>query len=94
MAVAMAAEQWERETSSRGAMLALAVDHARFANAFSRHRETRSLVAVEECVVTARFSVSRRTLDRWMRDVLLGFPRPLLINHRLCFSLARLAAQK
>jgi len=43
-------------------------------------------------VVTARFGVSRRTLDRWMRDVTLGFPRPLVINNRLYFSLSEIEA--
>jgi len=42
--------------------------------------------------VTARFGISRRTLDRWLRDNVLNFPRPLVINHRLYFALAEIEA--
>lgn len=42
--------------------------------------------------VIARFGISRRTLDRWLRDNVLNFPRPLVINHRLYFALAEIEA--
>lgn len=42
--------------------------------------------------VTARFGISRRTLDRWLRDSVLNFPRPLVINHRLYFALGEIEA--
>jgi predicted DNA-binding transcriptional regulator AlpA len=50
------------------------------------------VLALPSKAVTARFDISRRTLDRWMRDVTLVFPRPLVINRRLYFSLSEIEA--
>jgi hypothetical protein len=41
---------------------------------------------VPATLVAREFSITRRTLSRWIVDVRLGFPRPTEINGRLYFS--------
>jgi hypothetical protein len=36
-------------------------------------------------LVWTRFSVTDRTLDRWLANPSLKFPRPMIINHRRYF---------
>jgi predicted DNA-binding transcriptional regulator AlpA len=36
--------------------------------------------------LAAEFGISRRTLSRWLRDNVLGFPRPRCVNRRLYFE--------
>ena len=36
--------------------------------------------------VTARYGIVGRTLDRWLDDAELGFPKPTVINKRRYFS--------
>ena len=43
-------------------------------------------------IVWTRYSVTSRTLDRWVADPRLGFPRPILINRRRYFSADAIAA--
>jgi hypothetical protein len=38
-------------------------------------------------VLTARYSVVSRTIDRWLADAGLGFPQPLTINKRRYWDL-------
>lgn len=38
-------------------------------------------------LVWTRFGVTDRTLDRWLIDPLLGFPRPMMIKGRRYFFL-------
>jgi predicted DNA-binding transcriptional regulator AlpA len=38
-------------------------------------------------LVWTRFGVTDRTLDRWLANEALKFPRPLVINHRRYFVL-------
>jgi hypothetical protein len=40
----------------------------------------------------ARYRVSDRTIDRWVRDPRLNFPKPLVINGRRFFDEAEIAA--
>jgi hypothetical protein len=40
----------------------------------------------------ARFGVVDRTLDRWVADPRLKFPRPVIINKRRYFRLSELEA--
>jgi predicted DNA-binding transcriptional regulator AlpA len=59
-------------------------------------RETRAKDDdTKEILLTARqtcerYSKSIRTLNRWLNDPELGFPRPIWINDRRHFSLAEL----
>jgi hypothetical protein len=41
-------------------------------------------------MVQQRYSVSDRTLDRWLRDPKMGFPEPVYINRRRYFEEAEL----
>jgi predicted DNA-binding transcriptional regulator AlpA len=43
-------------------------------------------------LVWTRFGVTSRTLDRWIGDDDLGFPRPMLINKRRYFLLGEIEA--
>jgi hypothetical protein len=36
--------------------------------------------------VLERYEITDRTLDRWLADTAMNFPRPLVINHRRYFS--------
>ncbi len=36
--------------------------------------------------VCARYHIADRTLDRWLADPTMEFPRPLIINNRRYFS--------
>jgi predicted DNA-binding transcriptional regulator AlpA len=36
--------------------------------------------------VCERYQITDRTLDRWLADPKIGFPRPLTINRRRYFS--------
>jgi hypothetical protein len=36
--------------------------------------------------VCARYAITDRTLDRWLADSAMNFPRPLVINRRRYFS--------
>ena len=49
---------------------------------------------VRAAEVPARFGISTRTLERWLRDKSLGFPRPAKINGRRYFSNRKLRAFK
>lgn len=40
--------------------------------------------------VCTRYCISRRTLDRWLASDVLGFPTPLVINHRRYWRLAQI----
>ena len=40
--------------------------------------------------VCTRYSISRRTLDRWLANSGLGFPAPLVINGRRYWRLAQI----
>jgi hypothetical protein len=40
--------------------------------------------------VRLRYGVSFRTLDRWVADQALGFPRPVVISNRRYFRVADL----
>jgi predicted DNA-binding transcriptional regulator AlpA len=42
--------------------------------------------------VWARFGITDRTLDRWLADENLKFPRPLIINRRRYFFLDEIEA--
>jgi predicted DNA-binding transcriptional regulator AlpA len=42
--------------------------------------------------VMARYQVSDRTIDRWLDDPRLKFPRPIVINRRRYFRLSELMA--
>ena len=42
--------------------------------------------------VCERYGVSDRTLDRWLADPEMEFPRPLVINNRRYFSDPELTA--
>jgi predicted DNA-binding transcriptional regulator AlpA len=42
--------------------------------------------------VYKRYGKTDRTLDRWLRDEALGFPRPTYIKNRRYFSEAELVA--
>jgi hypothetical protein len=37
-------------------------------------------------LVAERYSVHTRTIERWLRNVPMGFPRPLVINRRYYFD--------
>ena len=41
-------------------------------------------------VVCARFGITPRTIDRWLRNQALDFPRPLVVNRRRYFNEAHL----
>ncbi len=43
-------------------------------------------------LAAARYSVSERTITRWMEDKSLGFPRPIRVRERLFFALAEIEA--
>ena len=43
-------------------------------------------------LAAARYSVSERTISRWMEDEALGFPAPIRVRERLFFALADLEA--
>lgn len=43
-------------------------------------------------LAAARYSVSERTITRWMEDKTLGFPQPIRVRERLFFELAALEA--
>ena len=45
---------------------------------------------VAAAAVPTRFGISRRTLERWLRDPAIGFPQPIRINGRRFFSDAKL----
>jgi predicted DNA-binding transcriptional regulator AlpA len=45
-----------------------------------RRRQLQSARSVAE-----RYGVSVRTIDRWLEDLELGFPKPLVINRRRFF---------
>lgn len=49
---------------------------------------------VRAAEVPARFGISPRTLERWLQDETLGFPRPTKINGRRYFSNSKLRAFK
>lgn len=49
---------------------------------------------VRAAEVPARFGISARTLERWLRDETLGFPQPAKINGRRYFSNSKLRAFK
>jgi predicted DNA-binding transcriptional regulator AlpA len=40
----------------------------------------------------ARYRVSDRTIDRWMRDPHLGFPQPIIVNRRRYWDESDIAA--
>ena len=40
--------------------------------------------------VCERYHVTDRTIDRWIKDIDLGFPQPLMINRRRYFREAEL----
>jgi hypothetical protein len=40
--------------------------------------------------IRERYEISDRTLDRWLADPAMNFPRPLVINRRRYFSDAEL----
>jgi hypothetical protein len=40
----------------------------------------------------ARYQVSDRTVDRWVADPRLRFPKPIIVNRRRYFRLAELLA--
>ena len=42
--------------------------------------------------VCARYDIVDRTLDRWLADPAMGFPRPIVINTRRYFSEPELVA--
>jgi hypothetical protein len=42
--------------------------------------------------VCARYEITDRTLDRWLADPAMNFPRPLIINKRRYFSDSELVA--
>jgi hypothetical protein len=42
--------------------------------------------------VLERYDITDRTLDRWLEDPELDFPRPLIINKRRYFSDSELVA--
>jgi hypothetical protein len=43
-------------------------------------------------LVADRYKVSDRTVDRWLDDPRLAFPRPIVINRRRYFRVAELIA--
>lgn len=43
------------------------------------------IVWLPSSAVTAKFGITRRTLDRWMRRDALDFPKPMVVNGRLYF---------
>jgi predicted DNA-binding transcriptional regulator AlpA len=43
------------------------------------------VVWLPSSTVTAKFGITRRTLDRWMRRDALDFPKPMVVNGRLYF---------
>jgi hypothetical protein len=63
-------------------------DAARAAAAFMQH----SWIPAPELAV--ELGVSRRTLGRWLLDVVLEFPRPKIVNHRLYFERSSIEARK
>jgi hypothetical protein len=42
--------------------------------------------------VRERYQVNQRTIDRWLDDEKLNFPRPILVNNRRYFPLDQLEA--
>lgn len=40
--------------------------------------------------VRARYKISAATLNRWDRDLKLGFPKPMVINRRKLYPLTKL----
>jgi predicted DNA-binding transcriptional regulator AlpA len=39
-----------------------------------------------------RYGIADRTLDRWLADPALGFPKPVVVNRRRYFRVADLTA--
>jgi excisionase family DNA binding protein len=42
--------------------------------------------------VAQRYSISKMTLWRWLRDEKIGFPKPMVVNRRKLFDEAGLRA--
>ena len=47
---------------------------------------------MNSAAVRARYDVSGRSLDRWINDAQLGFPKPIMINSRRYWYEAELLA--
>jgi len=45
---------------------------------------------VAASAVPARFAISHRTFERWLRNPTMGFPQPFRVNGRRFFSDAKL----
>jgi hypothetical protein len=63
------------------------------AQAASRPEQSKS-DWVPSAQVVREFGISRRTLHRWLKNTILGFPDAIVVNHRLYFSRDELEAWK
>jgi predicted DNA-binding transcriptional regulator AlpA len=57
---------------------------------YTEHKASTSLVSSK--AVEGRYRISDRTLDRWLKNAKLAFPRPVVVNRRRYFDLSEIEA--